>query len=121
MARETYWRDPEKNRKRMAEWSKANKKHVYNYNKQYRKENAAKVYAQDSSHHARGLGAAMPSSEIEKLMVLYKYEDALALSAETGVKHEVDHMIPLSKGGPHLPWNLQVLTRSENRQKYNSI
>ena len=32
---------------------------------------------------------------------------------ETGIKHEVDHIWPLSKGGPHLPWNLQVLTKED--------
>ena len=103
----------------MREWHESNKEHVYNYNKQYRKENAAKIYAQDSAHHARSKGAAMPVSEIEKLMVKYLYEDARRITRETGVKHEVDHIIPLSKGGPHLPWNLRVITAKENRKKYN--
>ena len=50
-------------------------------------------------------------------MIKYRYEDAKRLTEETGVKHEVDHVWPLSKGGPHLPWNLQVLTKDENRAK----
>lgn len=58
-----------------------------------------------------------PCSEVEKLMIKYRYEDARRLSQETGVKHEVDHVWPLSKGGPHLPWNLQILTKDENREK----
>lgn len=58
-----------------------------------------------------------PCSEAEKLMIKYRYEDARRLSQETGVKHEVDHVWPLSKGGPHLPWNLQILTKDENREK----
>ena len=31
--------------------------------------------------------------------------------------HEVDHIIPISKGGLHTPENLQYLTVSENRSK----
>ena len=33
--------------------------------------------------------------------------------------HEVDHIKPISKNGKHHPDNLQILTRTENRKKYN--
>jgi 5-methylcytosine-specific restriction endonuclease McrA len=33
--------------------------------------------------------------------------------------YEVDHIIPVSKGGSHTLSNLQYLTRAENRIKYN--
>lgn len=39
----------------------------------------------------------------------------------TGVPHDVDHIIPLSKGGEHAPWNLQVLTAFDNRSKGNKL
>jgi len=58
-----------------------------------------------------------PCSEVEKLMIKYRYQDARRLSRETGVKYHVDHIIPLAKGGPHLPWNLQVITKDENLSK----
>lgn len=35
--------------------------------------------------------------------------------------HEVDHIIPVSKGGLHCLENLQYLTVSENRRKSNKI
>lgn len=35
--------------------------------------------------------------------------------------HEVDHRIPISKGGPHSITNLQYLTISENRKKWCKI
>jgi 5-methylcytosine-specific restriction endonuclease McrA len=37
------------------------------------------------------------------------------------IGHEVDHIIPVSKGGLHCPSNLQYLTISENRKKSNKI
>lgn len=58
-----------------------------------------------------------PCSEVEGLMIQYRYEDARRLTRETGVEHHVDHVIPLAKGGPHLPWNLQVITKDENLSK----
>lgn len=35
--------------------------------------------------------------------------------------YEVDHIIPISRGGKHHPSNLQYLTISENRRKQNKI
>ena len=35
--------------------------------------------------------------------------------------YEVDHVLPISKGGLHCPSNLQYLTISENRKKSNKI
>jgi len=35
--------------------------------------------------------------------------------------YEVDHIIPISKGGLHVLENLQYLTISENRKKHNKI
>jgi len=37
------------------------------------------------------------------------------------VGFEVDHIIPISKGGQHTLSNLQYLTISENRKKSNKL
>jgi len=121
VARESYWREPEKNRKRIKEWSESNKEHVLQYAKEYRKQNPSTCRLHDSTRRARKKAVPGPHSEIEKLMIKYRYQDARRISKETGVKHEVDHTIPISKGGPHLPWNLRVITAKKNREKYNKI
>ena len=63
----------------------------------------------------------VPLSTIERMMVRNYYMDARHLTATTGVKYEVDHIIPTSKGGPHMPWNLQVLTATANQSKSDKI
>ena len=57
----------------------------------------------------------------EKIRTDQIYEQARKLSQATGIKHHVDHIIPLAQGGTHHPDNLQILTEQENTQKGTKI
>jgi 5-methylcytosine-specific restriction endonuclease McrA len=49
------------------------------------------------------------------------YEEASRLTKETGIVWSIDHIIPLSKGGEHKLYNLQLLPLSENIKKSDKL
>ena len=106
-------------------YAAANRDKIRAYNEEYRRtpeERARRVVATKAWQAARpGYGLAhMNGTRAKKrgcvsevcpeMIALY------ALSQEsTGL--EVDHIIPLSEGGPHCFWNLQLMTKAEHRAK----
>jgi 5-methylcytosine-specific restriction endonuclease McrA len=52
------------------------------------------------------------------------YEEAARLTHVTGIKHEVDHIVPIQSPvvcGLHWEANMQILTKAENRRKSNTL
>ena len=90
---------------------------------QHKLDNRAHYTATDAERRARKQQATprwltdQHRAEIEAF-----YVEAARLTQETGVAHQVDHIIPITHklvSGLHVPWNLQVITASENASKSN--
>jgi hypothetical protein len=78
--------------------------------------------AQEARKRAAKRQATPAWADLDAIKAFYARADALA--KETGIPHEVDHVIPLnheSVCGLHVPENLQVLTKSGNRSKHNKF
>lgn len=57
--------------------------------------------------------------EIEKI-----YKLCRETTKATGIKHEVDHIVPIcgkTVSGLHVPWNLQIITKEQNGKKSNKL
>jgi len=57
----------------------------------------------------------LPPAERKAIQELYL--EAQYLTETTGIEHHVDHIQPLSKGGEHMMFNLQIITAEENLSK----
>ena len=58
---------------------------------------------------------------IEKKRLYQTYKLCALFTKITGVQHHVDHMWPLSDGGPHWSGNLQIITATENLSKNATV
>lgn len=96
-----YGRNVESQRLRSAEW---------------RRKNPAIFLAQKAAQRARKIERSHPSADLLKIKAIF---DECARLSKTGVKHDVDHIIPLSRGGWHHQDNLQVLPSTVNGSKHN--
>jgi hypothetical protein len=77
--------------------------------------------ARNAARHAAKLERTPKWADTEAISKIY--EKARLLTKETGVAHEVDHIIPLRGelvSGLHVESNLQVITADENRRKNNN-
>jgi len=113
------------NKENRAEYGEANKDKMVAVKRAWQKANPSKVNAITAKRRATKLNATPNwlTSEQYKQIESFYFE-AQSLSLSTGVKHHVDHILPLqgvTVCGLHVPWNLQVLTAVENISKSNKL
>ena len=103
-------------------WKVAHPEAVKIHQARSKQKHMGKVLACNAARRARKLNATPPWVNLAKISEFYQL--AHSLTQETGVRYSVDHIYPLKgKGfmGLHVPWNLQVITASENSRKGNRL
>lgn len=106
----------EKHRAQVRQWFRKNLDRVRELPS---RDKALRAFYQ-SMRNAALLRATPPWADLRKISEVYR--EARRLTLETGVPHEVDHAVPLRHplaSGLHVPANLRVVTRDENRSKSN--
>jgi hypothetical protein len=111
----------EASRQRTKRWVAENKEKKIEYDEKWKEENRPKIRGYKAKRRAKERQATPPWLTKEHYAaILSVYEEAERLTAETGVQHQVDHIVPLSGktvSGLHVPWNLRAITAEENQRR----
>lgn len=104
------------------------KKKIDERNAAWRRDNTPRFAAYRAKHIAKQWNRTPPWITKDQMDAIHRiYVMCSEITKETGVPHEVDHIIPLrgeNVCGLNVPWNLQVLKRNGpngNRSKQNKI
>lgn len=93
--------------------------------RQWREKNKFSIYQRNSERRAAKLrGCPKWLTKEDKRVISSIYEMAARLSECLGIKHHVDHIIPLQGEGVcglHVPWNLAPIPASINIRKRNKL
>lgn len=85
-----------------------------------KEERRALVSFHASKRRAAKIQRTPPWADLDAMRAVY--DEAARLSRESGILHNVDHIVPLqgkTVSGLHVANNLQILTASENSRKRN--
>lgn len=101
---------------RMRAWREANRESEAAKDKAWAQANPGKRSAYNALYRAAKLQATPPWVDLAKIERVYTLAAMLSM--------DVDHIHPLQGEnfcGLHVPWNLQILTRSQNSRKSNKL
>jgi len=110
--------------KKSSEYQRNNKEGTRERVRRYRNTDKGRDNANSQRNHRRRREKHASLGRSFRKQVLEIYKQSKEISRATGVVHEVDHIIPLlgrDVCGLHVPWNLQIIPREENRAKTNRV
>jgi len=124
-AKESQKRWNEKNIEKIRQYSRnhiaKNREKSRERSRNYAKRNPEKRRSFEAERRARINNTYIPLSRDEKRIILFIYELATRITNCLGILHHVDHVMPLSKGGEHIPQNLQIIPASINVRKRDKV
>ena len=89
------------------------------YRKAYRIKTREKRNADKAKRRAQMVANTPELTKEDQGLILDYYAEAAHRTSATTIKWEVDHIVPISLGGAHAPWNLQVVPKLWNAAKLN--
>lgn len=113
----------ERKKKADAEWQRNNKEKVAERNRKWQIKNKDKFRAYTAKRRAkeRETGGYHDEADILEHLLMQGWMCASCKCDLRKAGYEVDHIIPVSKGGSSWPDNIQCLCRSCNRSKGNKL
>jgi 5-methylcytosine-specific restriction endonuclease McrA len=106
------WRDPEQIRQYMRAWCKKNREYVNAKSREWGRKNKDKKLANCRARRAKG-----PMIGADEWAGLLAKFGSKCLRCGATERLEMDHVVPVAKGGTHSLDNLQVLCRTCNASK----
>lgn len=79
--------------------------------------NPDKVKSKDHRRRARKMGCTVTAADLNEVVSAAEGKCCLCREPVPEKLQEIDHIVPLAKGGPHSFENLQLLCRTCNRRK----
>lgn len=111
----------ERMRRTTREWTAANPERKREMDLNFKAKNPAKVTSYKARYRASRKQATPPwLTDNQNEQILAVYEEARRLTEQTGIPHEVDHIVPLAGkivSGLHVPWNLRAIPKVENNRR----
>jgi hypothetical protein len=119
--RENKSKNKEKHRASSRDWNKKNKDRFKENLAIWKEKNKDRyrllIKSGAAKYRARKRNACVKLSEAQEKIIKTIYDLSQRLENRIGIKFHVDHIVPLAKGGLHIPSNLQVLPATLNHQK----
>lgn len=117
--------NPDKTRRKSNTWRNKNRARLNNTQSLWRKNNSGHanfLSTQYQMKKQKRIPIWLTKEDLKEINEIYKLAEKL--TKDTGISHEVDHIIPLNGkniSGLHCPQNLQILSKTDNRKKSNKI
>jgi 5-methylcytosine-specific restriction endonuclease McrA len=105
------YRTKEKTAARLRRWRENNYEKFQQQWLRYPEKNCAR----QAVRRGRKLDQTPEDADLDLIQEIYTR--CAEISKETGIPHEVDHIVPIARGGLHHQDNLQIITRTHNRRK----